>query len=81
MTSTLVSTRRAAPLHANSRLGLAAVVLLTLASCDPNPNGPSAPAPAPGTVPAARPATKMPLKQVGAPIGFTTAPGDLSLRP
>lgn len=54
------------------RLTLAA--LLPLAGCDPNPGGPSAPSAPPASEPAkgtpAETKDKIPLKGVGAPIGF-----------
>jgi hypothetical protein len=70
-------------MRANTRLGLASLVLLALAACDPNPNGPSAPsapAPAPGSPPAGKPSKDHPLKQVGPPIGFLGAPAGRGTR-
>jgi len=52
------------------------LVLIFLAGCDPNPNGPSAPAvppdaSGPDTKPGDSPTPKsVPLKRVGAPIGL-----------
>lgn len=50
-------------------------VLIFLAGCDPNPNGPSAPAPSPPSAdenkgPETGSPKRVPLKQVGAPIGL-----------
>lgn len=62
-----------------NRLWQACLVLVLLAGCDSNPNGPSAPSVPPdasGTEP--KPGgvapKQVPLKQVGAPIGLIVVP-------
>ena len=55
--------------------GAAWIALIATAGCDPNPNGPSAPAASPddsgnGSDSTDDPAKHVPLKRVGAPIGM-----------